>query len=99
MFTLGSLVFTGTLTAEPTPSQVLLVTSKDPRALEIVDPRTMKVVAIVPLDQTLHEVTASDDGKFAFVSGNHGGVPNSTGTPGKDYISIIDLVAQKEVRR
>ena len=98
-FTLGASAFSARLTAAPTPSPALLITVRGPKLLAIADPRTMTVVATVPIGEALQDVAVSDDGKLAFVTGNHGGIPNSVGIAGKDYISVIDLAAQKEVRR
>ena len=79
------------LAAAETPSTALLVLNKKENTLAIVDPATLKVVAKVPTGATPHEVAASPDGKFAFVS-NYG--PHGDG----NSISVIDLVAQKETR-
>ncbi len=74
------------------PSSALVVLNKEERSLVIVDPMAKKVVGRVPTGEAPHEVTVSDDGKLAFV-GNYG-----SQTPGST-ISVIDLVAQKELRR
>ena len=78
--------------AAETPSSALLVLNKEEGVLAIVDPASGKVVARVPTGEGPHEVTVSSDGKLAFV-GNYGGR-----TPGNS-ISVIDIVAQKELRR
>jgi YVTN family beta-propeller protein len=70
----------------------LIVLNKEEAALVIVDPATKKVVGRVPTGEGPHEVAVSSDGKLAFV-GNYGAQ-----TPGQT-ISIIDLVARKELRR
>jgi len=75
-----------------TPSPALLVLNKDDSTLSIVDPTTLKTVAVIPTGEAPHEIIASDDGKFAFVA-NYG-----ARTPGNS-ISMIDLSAQKELRR
>jgi YVTN family beta-propeller protein len=75
-----------------TPSTALLVLNKEEAVLAIVDPVSGKVVGRIPTGEGPHEMAVSPDGKFAFV-GNYGGR-----TPGSS-ISVIDLVAQKEVRR
>ena len=85
-------VLTVTVIAAETPSPALLVLNKADRALAIVDPASGKVAARVSVGEGPHEVTVSTDGKFAFV-GNYG-----QQTPG-NTISVIDLVAQKELRR
>jgi YVTN family beta-propeller protein len=78
--------------AAETPSTALLVLNKEEAVLAIVDPVSGKVVGRVPTGEGPHEMAVSPDGKFAFV-GNYGGR-----TPGSS-ISVIDLVAQKELRR
>src|SRR5690242_14646151 len=79
--------------AAETPSPALLVLNKEEATLAIVDPATQKVAGRVPTGEGPHEVAASSDGKLAFV-GNYGSGQN----PGRT-ISVIDLVAQKELRR
>ena len=75
-----------------TPSPALLVLNKEDNSLSIVDPVTLKTVAQIPTGEGPHEIVASDDGKLAFV-GNYG-----ARTPG-NTLSVIDLLAQKELRR
>ena len=75
-----------------TPSPALLVLNKEDSTLSIIDPGTLKTVAVIPTGEAPHEITVSDDGKFAFVA-NYG-----ARTPG-NTISVIDLMAQKEIRR
>jgi YVTN family beta-propeller protein len=70
-----------------TPSTALLVLGKRDQSLAIVDPETLKVVAVVPAGPDPHEVVASVDGKLAFISNYGGGAYNS--------ISVVDLIAQK----
>jgi len=70
----------------------LLVLNKAEATLAIVDPSTMQVVARVPVGDGPHEVATSADGRTAYVT-NYGGQK-----PGNS-ISVIDVVAQKEVRR
>jgi len=77
------------------PSPALLVLSEDSSSLAIIDPQSRKIVGRVPTGQGPHEVAASSDGKLAFVT-NYG-LTNPV-TPG-DSISVIDLAAQKELRR
>lgn len=91
ILTLGVLAATH-VTAAETPATALLVLNKEEASLNIVDPATGKVLGRVPTGEGPHEVTASSDGKLAFV-GNYGGrTPGST-------ISVIDLVGQKELHR
>jgi YVTN family beta-propeller protein len=71
----------------------LVVLNKEDATLVTVDPANGKVLGRVPTGEGPHEVTVSTDGKTAFV-GNYGG---ATG-PGRT-ISVIDLVAMKELRR
>jgi len=92
MITPGALVFAASLAPAETPSPALLVLNKE-GSLAIVDPASRKVVGQVPTGEGPHEVTASTDGKLAFV-GNYGTAQN----PGRT-ISVIDLAAQKELRR
>jgi len=67
--------------------ETLLVLSKADQTLSMVDPSTMKVIAKMPSGPDPHEVTASADGKLAFISNYGGGAYNT--------ISIIDLVEHK----
>jgi YVTN family beta-propeller protein len=80
------------LAVAQTPSPALLVLDKEDNMLSIIDPATSKTVARIPTGEGPHEIAASDDGKFAFVV-NYG-----ARTPG-NTISVMDLVAQKELRR
>jgi len=70
----------------------LLVLNKDENALAIVDPESGKAVGRVPTGEGPHEIVASSDGKFAFVT-NYGEREGGT------TLSMIDLAAQKETRR
>lgn len=81
-----------TAAAAQTPSTALVVVDKE-GALAIVDPATREVVAKVRTGDGPHEVAASTDGRLAFVS-NYG-----SGTAPGHTISVIDVVAQKEVHR
>jgi YVTN family beta-propeller protein len=75
-----------------TPPQALLVLNKADNSLAIVDPATGKIAGRVPTGDSPHEIVASSDGKFAFVTNYGGREPGST-------LSMIDLAAQKETRR
>lgn len=77
--------------AADTPSPALLVLNKEGN-LAILNPATKQVVARVRVGESPHETVASSDGKLAFVSNYGSTTPGST-------ISVIDLVAQKELRR
>ena len=78
------------LWAESTPREALLVLSKGDHTLAIVDPSNFKVVAKTPSGDDPHEVVASTDGKFAYISNYGGGSLNT--------ITVVDLVAQKTVK-
>jgi YVTN family beta-propeller protein len=84
---LGGLLHSAALSAQGTPANALLALSKVDRTLAIVDPASLKIVARVPVGEDPHEVTASTDGKFAYVSNYGGGAYNT--------IAVVDLVAQK----
>ena len=76
----------------PTPSPALLVLNKAESSLAIVDPATQQVVARIATGEGPHEIAASSDGKLAVVT-NYGAKD-----PGHS-LSVIDLVAQKEIQR
>ena len=78
------------LGAESTPSEALLILSKGEHTLAIVDPTNWKVVAKLPVGEDPHEVIASGDGKFAYVSNYGGGAYNT--------LAVLDLVSQKALR-
>ena len=75
------------LNAANTPQTILLVLAKTDQTLSVVDPATLSVLATVPSGPDPHEVIASEDGKFAYIS-NYGGGSFNTITP-------VDLVHQK----
>lgn len=68
-------------------ADTLLVLSKGDLTLSIVDPATLKVLAKMPSGPDPHEVIASTDGKFAYISNYGGGAYNT--------ITVVDLLAQK----
>ncbi|MFZ0805016.1 MAG: YncE family protein [Candidatus Sulfotelmatobacter sp.] len=70
-------------------SGMLLVLEKDDRMLAIVDPASMKVVGRVATGEDPHEVVASEDGRFAYIS-NYGAFRNPQHT-----ISVVDLAERK----
>lgn len=74
------------------PNPALIVLVKGANELAIVDPASLKILARVPTGEAPHEVALSTDGKTAFVS-NYG-----ARTPGNS-ISVIDLAAQREIKR
>jgi YVTN family beta-propeller protein len=93
-----TMVFLGLAMAGSVPSAQrasarLLVLNKEDANLAIVDPASGTVVGRVPVGQGPHELVVSTDGKIAFAS-NYG----SGQAPGKT-ISMIDVAAQKELRR
>ena len=92
LFFSASLLGSAISAQAPTPSPALLVLNKAANSLAIVDPATKQVVARIDTGEGPHEVAASDDGKLAFVT-NYGAK-----TPGNS-LSVIDLVAQKEIQR
>lgn len=71
----------------------LLVLNKEDATLVIVDPAAGTILGTVPVGQGPHELVVSSDGRFAFAS-NYG-----TGPAPGSTISMIDIAAQKEVRR
>jgi YVTN family beta-propeller protein len=84
---LGTLLASGVLRAQSTPPKALLVLAKSDNTLAIVDPASLKVVAHMPSGPDPHEVVASTDGKFAYISNYGGGAYNT--------LTVIDLVEQK----
>ena len=74
------------------PSPALLVLNKAANELAIVDPASGRIAARIPVGESPHEIVASSDGKFAFVT-NYGAQ-----TPGQT-ISMIDVAKMREVRR
>jgi len=83
-------LFVCSIWAESTPRAALLVLSKGDHTLAIVDPVTFKIVAKAASGDDPHEVVASSDGKFAYISNYGGGSLNT--------LTMVDLVAQKTFR-
>ena len=83
------ILFFGSLAAAQIPSPALLVLEKNDRSLAIVDPATLKVVERVPAGEDPHEVVASEDGKYAYIS-NYGAFQTPQHT-----LSVADLSTQK----
>ncbi|MGA2301317.1 MAG: YncE family protein [Candidatus Acidiferrum sp.] len=75
------------LNAAETSPTALLVLAKTDQTMFIVDPATQTIVGRVPAGPDPHEVIASADGKFAYIS-NYGGGSYNT-------ITVVDLVNQK----
>jgi YVTN family beta-propeller protein len=71
----------------------LLVLNKEEATLAIVDPAAGRVLGRVPVGDGPHELVTSADGRYAFAS-NYG-----TGPAPGHTISMIDIAAQKELRR
>jgi DNA-binding beta-propeller fold protein YncE len=75
----------------------LLVAQKDDHSLGIVDPVAGSVIASVPTGGiTGHEVTASPDGRLAYVPIYGSGGVGGHGTNGQNMV-VIDIAAQKVV--
>jgi YVTN family beta-propeller protein len=78
------------LPAGQTPSQPrgnLLVLAKSDLTLSIVDPETRQVLGRVASGPDPHEVVASPDGRYAYISNYGGGSLNT--------ITVVDLVERK----
>ncbi len=71
------------------PTPALLVLEKGGRTLAIVDPQRLAVVGRADAGQDPHEVVASPDGRFAYIS-NYGAFATPLAT-----LSVVDLVARK----
>ena len=82
-------LFLAGLARAQTPSPALLVLEKGANSLAIVDPASLKIVARVAAGTDPHEIVASDDGHFAYIS-NYGAfsMPQHT-------LSVVDLTTQK----
>jgi YVTN family beta-propeller protein len=77
------------LTAIGKPAPVLLVLEKDDRSLAIVDAGSLRILGRVDAGDDPHEVVASDDGRFAYIS-NYGAF-----TTPQHTLSVVDLAARK----
>ncbi len=82
------LLITSAVVAQ-TASPLLLVLEKEDRSLAIVDPSSLKVVARVPAGDDPHEVVASEDGRFAYIS-NYGAFATPLHT-----LSVVDIRERK----
>ena len=90
---LGGVVAIPALGIAQTPSPALLVVHQGENTLSIVEPSSGKVMGRVPTVDHGHSVAVSSDRRTAFVVNfAEGGRPGNT-------ISVVDLVAQKEVRK
>ena len=70
----------------------MVVLNKVDATLVTVDPASGKILGTVPTGEAPHEVAVSADGRTAFAANYGAQTPGST-------ISVIDLIAMKEVRR
>lgn len=71
------------------PRSTVLILSKDDGTLAIVDASTLKVLAKVPVGVNPHEVTASQDGRRAYVS-NYGNGSQNT-------MTVVDLFNRRRL--
>ena len=85
-----ALAFLAEATLAQTPSPALLVLEKSDSMLAIVDPATLKIAGRVPAGPDPHEVVASPDGRFAYITNYGGGGRGALHT-----ISVVDLATQK----
>lgn len=90
---LGAFAVIATVGTAQTPSPALLVVHQGENTLSIIDPKTGKVTGRVPTVNHGHSVTVSGDGKTAYV------VNFGEGSSAGNSISVVDLAAQKELRR
>jgi YVTN family beta-propeller protein len=82
-----ALYFAPLVFAAETPQTALLILAKSDQAMFIVNPATQNIVAQLPAGPDPHEVIASADGRFAYIS-NYGSGSFNT-------ITVVDLVNQK----
>jgi DNA-binding beta-propeller fold protein YncE len=85
---LGAVVVATQIVAAQAPAPALLVLLRSENQVGIVDPASGKIVGRVATGLDPHGVAASDDGKTAFTANQKG-----------NSLSVIDLVARKELRR
>jgi YVTN family beta-propeller protein len=85
------LFVTGVCVFAQTSSSVLLVLEKNDKSLAMVDPRTLKIIGRVSAGYDPHEIVASEDGRFAYIS-NYGAFHDPQHT-----LSVVDLVAKKRL--
>jgi YVTN family beta-propeller protein len=82
----AGLISTMTPAGQAPGTGYLVVLAKADRTLSVVDPATLKVLGRVPSGPDPHEVVASADGRFAYISNYNGGT---------NIISVVDLGALK----
>lgn len=80
---------TGLAGAQAAAQGRVLALSKQDHTLSIIDAATLKIVGVVPVGDDPHEVTASEDGKTAYVS-NYGFGAFHT-------LAVVDLVEKKRL--
>jgi YVTN family beta-propeller protein len=83
----AAVMVANTAGAASTPREALLVLSKGDHTVAIVDPSDLHVVAKMPSGPDPHEVAASTDGKFAYISNYGGGAYNT--------LTVVDLTQHK----
>jgi YVTN family beta-propeller protein len=76
---------------KPASREVLVAANRNGGSVSLFDVATWQKLATIPVGDQPHEVAISSDGRLAFIS-------NYDKSQGKT-ISIIDVAAQKEVRR
>jgi YVTN family beta-propeller protein len=72
-------------------SGTLLVLEKSDRALAIIDPSSKKVLSRLPAGEDPHEIVASDDGHYAYIS-NYGAFAAPQHT-----LTVVDLQQRKSL--
>jgi YVTN family beta-propeller protein len=92
-FALAFLGAVGAASAQETVPPALLVVNKFESTLAIIDPASHRILGKVRVGDIPHEVAASADGNFAYVS-NYG-----TDEKPSHSLSVIDVSARKEIRR
>jgi YVTN family beta-propeller protein len=70
-------------------AQTLLVLEKSDKTMAFVDATSLKVTTRVAAGEDPHEIVASDDGKFAYIS-NYGAFSNP-----QHILSVVDLAQRK----
>jgi YVTN family beta-propeller protein len=90
---IAALIATAAALSAQSSTGRLLVLNKEDATFVIVNPDSGAVLGKVPVGQGPHELAVSTDGKYAFAS-NYGG-----GSAPGHTISMIDIAAQKELRR
>jgi len=80
------------------PGGQLLVVNLREHSLSLVDPKARSVVATIPLEVSGHEVTLSEDERFAYVPIYSDAVLGDPGSNG-ETIDVVDLKARKVTAR